>query len=265
MRLIKINICLGLLISIFLLSTCDNITGESGFADFEDGPEIVPAEDQHLSEELRTQYREDAEKLAIRYVNKRDSTQTEIPEDLIDYLYNGLIHIVNSDHPKAQEATEEYSVHARAPASPRKIAVYADTTAPWMDSWRNDQTETGDPQVDEIINKYSLTLVEYNELKNLPSAHATLQSDRAINMYAVGKLFETIDKVNGSGPEGIIGGGNDIKFLLFNSHLRFTFEYGYGDCPAGCINHHLWHFNIHEDGSVEFIDEEGPLPKDSAM
>jgi len=32
---------------------------------------------------------------------------------------------------------------------------------------------------------------------------------------------------------------------------------GWGDCPAGCINHHTWVFDVAEDGTVQPVSESG--------
>ena len=36
-----------------------------------------------------------------------------------------------------------------------------------------------------------------------------------------------------------------------------TFTAGWGDCPAGCIDHHSWTWNVTADGTVTFVSEEG--------
>jgi len=44
---------------------------------------------------------------------------------------------------------------------------------------------------------------------------------------------------------------------------RVTVEVGWGDCPAGCINRHTWHWSVAADGTVALLDESGPgIPAD---
>lgn len=44
---------------------------------------------------------------------------------------------------------------------------------------------------------------------------------------------------------------------------RVTFEVGWGDCPAGCIDRHTWTWDVARDGSLAFVGEDGtPLPAD---
>ena len=42
-----------------------------------------------------------------------------------------------------------------------------------------------------------------------------------------------------------------------------TFRVGWGDCPAGCIDEHIWTYEVGVDGSVTFVTQSGPaLPSD---
>ena len=255
-----------LLSIVLLFSACSgtdrgtNAASDSAFVSWE-GFSMAQANDQDLSNERKTKYRLDAERLAVRFINSRDSTQTEIPSALETLFYNGVIHIVNATHPEAEEATNpDYDVHALTPPDPRGFEVSVDTTASWIDAWRESTTQTGNEEVDNLLEQFDLSLFEYRELENSSIARAFLRSEYAINVYAVARLFEEIKDVEASGTE-VIGGGSDITVLFFDDHLRYTLEYGYGDCPSGCNNRHKWNFRVFEDGSVEFIGEQGdPLP-----
>ena len=38
---------------------------------------------------------------------------------------------------------------------------------------------------------------------------------------------------------------------------------GWGDCPAGCINKHVWTYEVSPDGQVKLVSETGePVPAD---
>ncbi|GEM_PF-1133258 len=258
---IRYNLCIlfGL---VLLLSACSgnelstNSVGDSGAVSWE-GMTMIEANAYSLSNDRKSKYRMDAEKLAVRYINNRDSTQTDIPEALIKLFYNGLIHIVNADHPEAQEATDpEYQVHARTPADPRAITVRVDTTAPWIDAWRDSTTQTDNEEIDELLNQFDLSLLKYYELESSSLAVAKLQSEYAINGYAVGRLFMQVDDISSAGPP-VVTDGSNIEVLMFDDHLRYKFNYRFGDCPAGCINEHTWTFNVYVDGNVEFVSESG--------
>ena len=37
-----------------------------------------------------------------------------------------------------------------------------------------------------------------------------------------------------------------------------TIEIGWGDCPAGCIDKHRWHYAVDRSAAVRLVSEEGP-------
>jgi hypothetical protein len=38
---------------------------------------------------------------------------------------------------------------------------------------------------------------------------------------------------------------------------------GWGDCQAGCIERHVWTYDVHADGTLELVSESGdPVPAD---
>lgn len=48
------------------------------------------------------------------------------------------------------------------------------------------------------------------------------------------------------------GGGYEIELTI-----------GWGDCPAGCTNRHVWTFRVAPDGKVQLVSETGdPVPAD---
>ena len=43
-----------------------------------------------------------------------------------------------------------------------------------------------------------------------------------------------------------------------------TVRVGWGDCEAGCIDEHVWHFAVAPDGAVSVVSETGPAVPDDA-
>jgi hypothetical protein len=43
-----------------------------------------------------------------------------------------------------------------------------------------------------------------------------------------------------------------------------TVRIGWGDCPAGCIDEHIWHYAVAPDGAVSVVSEEGVAVPDDA-
>ena len=46
--------------------------------------------------------------------------------------------------------------------------------------------------------------------------------------------------------------------------FEVTITLGWGDCPAGCINKHVWQYDVTPDGSLSLVSESGdPFPPGS--
>lgn len=253
------------LVGLFLLiGACNQptgvTTGPSGPLDWQKGDIIQESSPDELSEDKKEKYRIDAEKLAVRRINELDSTRTDIPTKLVDHLYNGLVHIVQSEAEGVDKISGEYEVHALQPSHPREVLIWSREKTSWMENWQAGQTETGQPRIDSLLHEFDLTLQEYNEYEHgtgeTQQIMARFRSDRPVNGYAIGSLFMQHDIISTAGPEGMIG-PTDITVQFKDDHLRYTFEYGWGDCPAGCINEHRWTYNVYKNGSVSFEGESG--------
>ena len=50
---------------------------------------------------------------------------------------------------------------------------------------------------------------------------------------------------------------------LASGGYRVELTVGWGDCPAGCIERHVWTFDVDASGSVRLVSETGdPVPSD---
>lgn len=248
------------------LPACHGLSGENPVSrnaiDGDAEVFIVSAEDGSLSEEVRSAYRHDAEVLAVRHIIGQDPDQIEIPPLLTEALYNGLIHIVNSDEEAAVELTEKHPVHAANPA-PRRLLVFADSTADWLSAWRKGETLTGQEAIDALIDEYDFRLAAFNETG---SVMGTLRSGRPLNLEAVGRRFEEVATIVRASPDNLLVSKSDIRVLFFADRLRYTFEYGFGDCLSGCMGHHYWKVDVYTGGTVKIIEEGGnALPDPSGF
>ncbi len=230
------------------ICACSDVTNFSGqeVIDWINDDTIAPAGDDHLSEEERSWYLTDAEKLSLRYIDEIDTDKIEIPQELVDLFYNGLIHIVNSDHEKAIKVTREQPIHATQPASPYTIMIMVDTVAAssWLNAWRNGETGTGNLNIDKIIDKYGYVLDNYSELTSMSNSMAIFLTDRLVNGYATGNLLKKVPSIESAGPIPVFYTGfiKDIEVQVFDEYLLYTFVGGNAA------------FRVFKNGTVEFVE-----------
>jgi hypothetical protein len=89
-----------------------------------------------------------------------------------------------------------------------------------------------------------------------PTTIATLED-------AAARVIQLNPGLAGVGPKdpNLIGGCCWWQGAPTGDGFTVTFQVGWGDCPAGCIDNHSWTYAVARDGAVSLIDEQGsPVP-----
>ncbi|MBC8346965.1 MAG: hypothetical protein ISR89_08700 [Candidatus Marinimicrobia bacterium] len=254
-----ITLCLGIL---FLLQFgCEE--NNPGPHDWTKGLEMQIATDTYIPDTLKMIYREDATHLALRDVHEDPGSKyslVEIPPELIELYYNGLLHLYNTNSMSARDSViEMYQIHNWSSRFNHEIMIGIGNRGPLWDAWSNGKTLTGYSRADEIINKYNLKLIDFISFTS--GGAALLYSDIALNVIALGSKFKLVQGVTYAEPNGGIGESNGISGQIHTKYIEYKFKLGWGDCPSGCINHHLWTFQVNEKGETKFMGSSGdPIP-----
>ncbi|HJT63202.1 MAG TPA: carboxypeptidase-like regulatory domain-containing protein [Candidatus Limnocylindria bacterium] len=65
---------------------------------------------------------------------------------------------------------------------------------------------------------------------------------------------------------GLIGQAAWSEVTETDAGWQVVFRIGWGDCPSGCIDEHVWTYKVAPTGEVTRIEETGsPLPRDSGI
>jgi Carboxypeptidase regulatory-like domain len=84
---------------------------------------------------------------------------------------------------------------------------------------------------------------------------------------AAARVIELNPGLSGIGPEDptMIGSCCSWTGSETGDGYTVTFEVGWGDCPAGCIDSHQWTFAVSPTGAVTLLSEEGSSPIPSGV
>jgi hypothetical protein len=61
----------------------------------------------------------------------------------------------------------------------------------------------------------------------------------------------------GAKDPGVIGQASWYVARPFGDGWSVTITVGWGDCPSGCIDRHVWTWHVARDGAVEFVSQTG--------
>lgn len=249
-----------LIISSILLQNC-NLTETEYLSNWTKGKLMATANDSLIPDSIKTKLKEDASLLALRDVHADPQSKQDlitIPQELIDFYYYGLVHVYNDMNiPQRDSVFSIHNIHAFRRPEHHSIIVAVDSNKSWTNNWRLGNRLTGNSQIDGLVLNYDLRLMNYYSYAILHAA--VLESPKPINIYALGKKFQSIDGVIFAEENRTGGDGDDINASIEAEFLSIEFSKGWGDCPAGCIYRHYWLFNIKFDGSVSFIKSYGDV------
>lgn len=168
-------------------------------------------------------------------------------EDLI-YIYSNCFKISNSFFEYAK------SLHSPGAITLYQILVFVDTSKNWTVNWRNGIKNTGVIEIDSIINNYNLDI---NYMEQADSTYwFEIKSQIPINYFALIEEFKKTNEFITVEPVGLIGGGSNISLENQYNSRNYRYNYGWGDCPSGCINYHYWIVKL-KDKEIELIEEGG--------
>lgn len=256
-----LNRCLLIVLGMLVLGGCERLLppGADDPTDDVTPVHVAEANEAAVADSVRALYREDAARMALRYLNSRHEEgypEVRLPEPLVRSLYRALLHVYNARELAARDSvTQHYSIHT----FPRRPTVHwlivgVTSSADWANAWKQGQRLTGNSRVDSLMQHYDLSLSFFDEKAH---PHAGLRSNEPLNMKALAQRFAPISGVRYAEPSGWAGDGNDIAARAGEDFWQLRYSVGFGDCPAGCTHRHYWTFRVYESGRVEYVGNGG--------
>ncbi|MBN2541621.1 hypothetical protein JXI42_02040 [bacterium] len=235
-------------------SSAESITIPSGWtapSSWTDEHYMRRVDDDDIPLEIRTWYYEDAARLALIDVLVREPSLIEIPEELIDLYYNGLLYVYNATELVARDSVVDiFNIHTFGDPVMYQFIVSVESSADWADAWAEGERLTGYSPIDNLMEAYDIQLVSFSDWGTM--RYGVLSTIKPYNIIALCYEFASIPGVRYAEPNGLAGDGNRLTGSIETEYISLTYSYGWGDCMAGCISRHYWEFHVYYDGEVEF-------------
>lgn len=206
-------------------------------------------------------YQEDADRMALDRIyrqNLKYKDSFNIPTVYSDTVLRALLAVYNATSLAARDSVAKYyQIHIYGKASVNSFKLYADSTLPWMRKLRQYNVNTGNPTVDAILSKYSLTVKDVYKPSFASYCEITFKSASNANLQIAMNELKNISGVNYVQHDYYYGSGNMIKDSIYTDHVELVYSYGWGDCHSFCIYRRYWKFNVYFDCSVEYLGSWG--------
>jgi len=167
----------------------------------------------NLSSYKQKKYKKDATRLALRMISSNGdytAISPEIPQELVESIYNALVAIHLSGDNKAKEVTKAHKLHTFPVPNVDRFFVMYRRDAPWAVPLRLGDNETDNEQINALCNQFGLVIennVEWDEEHN--SFH--IRAKQSLNIAPIAQEFlavQGIERVDLLTPNG---DGNDIE------------------------------------------------------
>jgi len=207
---------------------------------------------------LANVYKSDIVDLAIKrmfQVHSPDTALVTVPQAWKDTIGEGLAAIYNaSSLPESDTVFNCYCIHDHSwVQSYPLLLVSVDTSYSWTQEWQTLNSITGNPFIDSLMIKYQLNIDDfyYNSSGNM----ASMFTPSWWNTYALLDSLEQEPGVFYASINHYLGASvsTTIQYDKIGNDRYFSFDYGWSDCIAGCINHRIWHFKVDPECQVEYL------------
>jgi hypothetical protein len=215
--------------------------------------------DNFLPMPLRRVYRQDAARLALRliYKEQRPSCQTvEIPEELVQSIYNALVAVRVSDFAVIDTIAEKYYVRSFPTPNVQYLTLIFEHNAAWAKPLKMRSDTTASVTINNIMRKYNLQVTKMVYMDE-ERAGLVLRAREPINVSALARKF-FMDEGVGSIEEILpFGDGNDIDIALDAEGWLITYSVRFGNCIKECNKRYDWTFRVSTGGKVSYLGGKG--------
>lgn len=203
-------------------------------------------------------YKDDADRLAIRYSYRFNSTwkdSTWIDQQLSNKYLKALLAVHNAtDIPARDTVVTWLNIHTIAQRPElREFFIAADSNLVWLKNLRYNILPCGQPHIDAAITKYGFQKTRFDAVPFLP--WHTVYWDASYNFNgnplasAIGSSVSGISMIGGDNG---FSDGIDIRDSLNPNFIDLLYCYRWGDCIDGCDYARYWRFRVYNDCNVEY-------------
>lgn len=189
-------------------------------------------------------------------IHSPDTIFIDLPTIYRDTIWHGLAAIFNAFQiPERDTIFDIYCVHQSSiyDILGHYISIKIDTTYEWTSAWLISNITTGYTELDNLLSHYGFNLHGNVTFHN----NIDLVTNQIINTRAFCDSLEKFEGIILAYADGHEGDGSYIKYDKTANDQFYDFSFGWGDCPAGCINRYIWHFKVnYENCSVEYMGNE---------
>lgn len=215
------------------------------------------ASDCTAPDSIKMKYMTGADMLALKEIFARDLSykdSVEIPQFWTDTILRPMLAVYNATALPARDTVVNiYMIRTPYGYAHNFSGCKADTSLFWVQNFKNGIVPCGYEPIDNMMDKYGLSLYHYDGHPMVATGGIMLKSDSNYNVAAMANEFLAIPGVVYSGYPGMFTTNTrDLADTIYSDRIELTYSYHWGDCMSGCYMARYWKFIVYPDCSVEY-------------
>jgi len=222
------------------------------------GQEIYPSNCLTADSAAASKYKNDAERLAVRYVNAQNVLYTDsIAIDTVatNRFYRALLAVYNATMiPTRDTVVTLYNIHTDLNPEMKVLSVRATPTLNWMQDLKNASFPTTNTLVNSIMSRFGLQFTYY---QSTLYDQVVFTSYTNLNLKAMAQEFLSLAGVSAA---ELVGSFNDVTNITDSVNTNFiglSYSIGWGTCEDTCDLRKHWNFKIYNNCSIEYLGTSG--------
>lgn len=208
---------------------------------------------------IKNMYREDAERIVLRATLADPASpwndSIRLNSSLVEEVLGLLLAVHNGfDMIYRDSVIGLYGIHTYPDPVLNRMLVKVDEDVSWVQQWKLGNSQTGNFDVDQLMDAYGLSFTEYFQWSI--GNFALLTADNSLNINALTNKFKVIPGVLNAQIDAEGGDGSDITYNPTPSESGFkelVYSVGYGNCDSECNKRRYWKFYIRDnDCNLQF-------------
>lgn len=214
---------------------------------------------------LLNSYRVYAGDLALQLMERStlppEQRSVSPPAPLIDSVEASLRAVASLSHPARDSVISIFSISPRLAYDAYTMFILVDSMAPWLPAWVGGRLITGEASIDTVLLPV-VASVEPSQvfLTRRDGVSFKLSMRVPIDWFVLESRLQRAQAIREIGPPLLLGDGNQITIDRTGDGFRLRYSIGWGDCPAGCIHHRWWLFEVDEMGRARFLQSGSSSP-----
>ena len=222
--------------------------------------QVIPSSCE-LEGEIAEYLSQNAARLTIKWlkvIQSPDTALLEIPEEEWGFIREGLYAVYNAETLSGYDTIK--TCNTLEPPLNTYI-IGCDTNSTWVSAWSKGELLTGDNNMDSLLIAFGFEFVEYNQDPDINEAYVEFYTDMIFNVNVVCLEFLSFSDIflAITWDDFAYNPNRRLNYHYEDDIRKYTYSYGWMDCPSGCVFWKHWNINVYDDCSVELVGHNPPI------